>query len=101
MCLFSVAGHKRMNAFFLGHIKVFIICRRNASFMCFLLNTYLFLCNGDCFPIIFLCKANNALHFIDSALWHTPREKRKKKKRKIKEEKERKKVHPEKLKMAQ
>ncbi len=51
MCLLSVASHKHKYAFLLRHIKVFIICRRNASFMCFYLNTYFFLCIGN-FPNI-------------------------------------------------
>ncbi len=33
--LLSVAGQKHTNAFLIRHIKVFIICRSNSSFMCF------------------------------------------------------------------
>ncbi len=33
MCLFSVAGHKHLHAFFLRHIKVFINCHRNAFYL--------------------------------------------------------------------
>ena len=42
-CLLSVAGQKRTNAFLIKHIKVFIICHRNASFL-FLLKHLLFFC---------------------------------------------------------
>ncbi len=57
MCLFSVAGHYRINAFYNKHIsviqnafwqhkKVFIICRRKAFIMRFYLNTQFSLCTS-------------------------------------------------------